>query len=331
EAVEAPSSDVQPVVDETVSTDVTEEPVAVPVVEVPVSEEPVPADKPVEDVIDETSGVNGDVQEYAYLTAIDGYMKTLPEGPVRYESKDSVPIAEGVKPAQDLTVLVVASESHNAEQGREASKGLKESKFKPAVKGLKGVEPDTETVVSENVPITIKKADEVPTSQRASWDKLGSMSEPTFIRRGRRMSYKDGVLVSTKEKDPLDDFDKSQAERIKRATMTVTRPEEEKVVEKKEEPKLSELVRPSVRNLAVPPMEIKDEVVDVMRFAVPNIMSDEFGEEDLSEIPDDGIEALCCQVTSCPEAVPSDGCPAVFSFGNGDSEPDGIRFFFGSY
>ena len=141
------------------------------------------------------------------------------------------------------------------------------------------------------------------------------------------MAYKDGTLVSSEVKGPLDDFDESQAERIRRATATLTRTEE-KVVEEKKEPKLSELVRPSARKPSAVPLEIKDEVVDVMRLAVPNIVSDEFGEEDLSDAPDDGIEALCAQTVSCACAVPSDGCPAVFSFGGSESAFGGIRFLF---
>jgi hypothetical protein len=300
----------------------------------------------VKGVIKEMTGGKEEAQEAAYISAIHDIIKTsVAEEPV-VESKDSVPIEMDGKLSKDVSIIEVkSSESEGAGQSPKEPSNLKKTKFKPSPKVVKGVEPDdageSKTVVSEEIPVSPMKAVEVGTSVSPekkkvtpSWDYFGKMSEPVLIRRNRRMSYKEGALVSTEEKDPLDDFDKSQAERIRRATTTITRPEakvEAKVETKKEEPKISELVRPSARKIAMVPVEIKDEVVDVMRFSVPNIVSDDFGEEDLSDVPDDGIEALLYQSMVCAEAVPADGSPVVFSFGGGDPASDGVRFIFGPY
>jgi hypothetical protein len=284
----------------------------------------------VKDVMKDMTDEKALEQEAALIAAIGDVISTSHNEDAVVNSEDSVPIKMDAVPVPDTAPTSV--ESTTVEPDSTVAVGSEvcaEEKIKPLIKGVevddyvpcanrsdatKAVVPGKETII--------------PTSATVSWDRLSGMSDPVFTNRRRRgMSYKDGTLVSSEVKGPLDDFDKSQAERVRRATATITRTEK-KAVEEKKEPKISELVRPSARKPIMAPLEIKDEVVDVMRLAVPNIVSEEFGAEDLSEAPDDGIEALCAQALSNVCAVPSDGCPAVFSFGGSESAFGGIRFLF---
>ncbi|MBR4180846.1 MAG: hypothetical protein IKQ57_01710, partial [Candidatus Methanomethylophilaceae archaeon] len=284
----------------------------------------------VKDVMKDMTDEKAQEQEAALIVAIGDVISTSHNEDAVVNSEDSVPIKMDAVPVPDTaptsvesttvepdSTVAVGSEAHTEEKIKPSIKGVEVDDFVP----LANKSDATKAVVPEKEEI-------IPTSTIVSWDNLSGMSDPVFTSRRRRgMAYKDGTLVSSEMKSPLDDFDKSQAERVRRATATITRVEK-KAVEEKKEPKISELVRPSARKPSVAPLEIKDEVVDVMRLAVPNIVSEEFGAEDLSEAPDDGIEALCAQSLSSACAVPSDGCPAVFSFGGSESAFGGIRFLF---
>ena len=284
----------------------------------------------VKDVMKDMTDEKAQEQEAALIVAIGDVISTGHKEDVVVNSEDSVPIKMDAVPVPDVAPTSVESTTVEPDSTVAAgSEAHTEEKIKPSIKGvevddfvpLANKSDATKAVVPEKEAI-------IPTSTIVSWDNLSGMSDPVFTSRRRRgMAYKDGTLVSSEMKGPLDDFDKSQAERVRRATATITRVEK-KAVEEKKEPKISELVRPSARKPSVAPLEIKDEVVDVMRLAVPNIVSEEFGAEDLSEAPDDGIEALCAQTLSNVCAVPSDGCPAVFSFGGSESAFGGIRFLF---
>ncbi|MBR4225312.1 MAG: hypothetical protein IKR86_00670 [Candidatus Methanomethylophilaceae archaeon] len=284
----------------------------------------------VKDVMKDMTDEKAQEQEAALIVAIGDVISTGHKEDVVVNSEDSVPIKMDAVPVPDVaptsvesttvepdSTVAVGSEAHTEEKIKPSIKGVEVDDYAPCANrsdATKAVVPEKEEII--------------PTSTIVSWDNLSGMSDPVFTSRRRRgMAYKDGTLVSSEMKSPLDDFDKSQAERVRRATATITRVEK-KAVEEKKEPKISELVRPSARKPSVAPLEIKDEVVDVMRLAVPNIVSEEFGAEDLSEAPDDGIEALCAQTLSSACAVPSDGCPAVFSFGGSESAFGGIRFLF---
>ena len=284
----------------------------------------------VKDVMKDMTDEKAQEQEAALIAAIGDVISTGHKEDVVVNSEDSVPIKMDAVPVPDVaptsvesttaepdSTVAVGSEVHAEEKAKPSIKGVEVDDFVP----LTNKSDATKAVVPEKEAI-------IPTSTIVSWDNLSGMSDPVFTSRRRRgMAYKDGTLVSSEMKSPLDDFDKSQAERVRRATATITRVEK-KAVEEKKEPTISELVRPSAHKPSVAPLEIKDEVVDVMRLAVPNIVSEEFGAEDLSEAPDDGIEALCAQTLSNVCAVPSDGCPAVFSFGGSESAFGGIRFLF---
>ena len=176
----------------------------------------------------------------------------------------------------------------------------------------------------KEAPVISTITDPVPEKKTMMDDPYAGMSQPKVTRPYR---FTDGALVRVVESKP-----KVQEVR-RRKTSTGYTLTEEKKKEEEARPTLNRIMADSKKNarkivtpvmpkLVFEPIRIEDEVEGLLRLTVPGFNVEEFGVEEHSALPEDGIEELVFASSNKDSQV-------VFLFGGDGYGDDVVSFNFG--
>ena len=176
----------------------------------------------------------------------------------------------------------------------------------------------------KEAPVISTITDPVPEKKTMMDDPYAGMSQPKVTRPYR---FTDGALVRVVESKP-----KVQEIR-RRKTSTGYTLTEEKKKEEEARPTLNRIMADSKKNarkivtpvmpkLVFEPIRIEDEVEGLLRLTVPEFNVEEFGVEEHSALPEDGIEELVFASSNKDSQV-------VFLFGGDGYGDDVVSFNFG--